>query len=723
MQFALTPLDEHELLVFWTQLLVLVAAARFCGVVMRRLNLPSVIGQLGAGVILGPSIFGRVWTDGFEWFLPEHEISSGALFAVSWLGVAFLLVTAGFETDLGLIRRLGRAAALVTGFSLVVPLIGGLVVGGVLPESFIGSESDRTVFALFVAAALAVSALAVIAKILSELGLMRRDFGQITVAAGMANDVVGWIMLAVFTGFATSGEVSASGIVRTVGGLAIFLALAMTVGQRVVDRALRWVRRDGPDVAGAMTVVVMTMLIYGVATQALGIEAVLGAFVAGVVLHRSRFQQREVLDHLESVTNTFLAPVFFATAGLRVDLGLLGQDDAIAWAGVVVAVAIVAKFVGAFVGAKLAGQSNRAATALGAGLNARGALEIVIASVGLSLGVFTETAYTVIVIVPLITSIFAAVSLRIVVRDWRGTDKEQERLDREEALAKNLVVTSQRFLLPSKGHPASIAAAQLAQFAWPKEAPSTILTVGDEDADISVLEAVLDEREVDHNRSSGVSIGSGRDVAASIVAESNLGYGVVVVGVAERHEGVLYSPMVDELLLNAVTPVVIVRRARGLDRPLPPAFSRAIVPVTGTPSSRSAQEVAFAISAQLGTEVLLTHVVNRVNQLPRIFARRGTAVDDPAIAAAESMMARAVERAHEAGISPREILREGASAGEALVDTARTEQADLVVLGAQLRNVDGRPFIGHTVEAVLERSDATVVVVAQPRPKDPSTGE
>ena len=723
MQFALTPLDEHELLVFWTQLLVLVAAARFCGALMRRLNLPSVIGQLGAGVILGPSIFGRLWPEGFDWFLPEHEISSGALFAVSWLGVAFLLVTAGFETDLGLIRRLGRAAALVTGFSLVVPLIGGLVVGGVLPESFIGSESDRTVFALFVAAALAVSALAVIAKILSELGLMRRDFGQITVAAGMANDVVGWIMLAVFTGFATSGEVSASGIVRTVGGLAIFLALAMTVGQRVVDRALRWVRRDGPDIAGAMTVVVMTMLIYGVATQALGIEAVLGAFVAGVVLHRSRFQQREVLDHLESVTNTFLAPVFFATAGLRVDLGLLGQDDAIAWAGVVVAVAIVAKFVGAFVGAKLAGQSNRAATALGAGLNARGALEIVIASVGLSLGVFTETAYTVIVIVPLITSIFAAVSLRIVVRDWRGTDTEQERLDREEALAKNLIVTSQRILLPARGQPASIAAAQLAQFAWPKEAPLTILTVDDTEADISVLEAVLDEREVDHNRVSGVSVGGDHGVAASIVAESNLGYGVVVVGVAERHEGVLYSPMVDELLLNAVTPVVIVRRARGLDRPLPPAFSRAIVPVTGTPSSRSAQEVAFAISGQLGTEVLLTHVVNRVNQLPRIFARRGALIDDPAIAAAESMMARAVERAHEAGISPREILREGTSAGEALVDTARAEQADLVVLGAQLRNVDGRPFIGHTVEAVLERSDATVVVVAQPRPKDPPTGE
>jgi len=705
----LTPLTEHQLLVFWTQLLVLVLFARVFGEIMRRVGLPSVIGQLAAGVVLGPSIFGKVWPDGFHWFLPDYEIQSGALYAVSWLGVALLLITAGFETDLGLIRRLGRAAALVTGFSLVVPLVGGLVVGNVLPESFVGAESERLVFALFVAAALSVSALAVIAKILSELGLMRRDFGQITVAAGMANDVVGWVMLAIFAGFATSGEVSIGGIIKTVGGLALFVLIAMTLGQRAVDRSLRYVRRNGPNIPGAMTVVIFTMLIYGVATQALGIEAVLGAFVAGVVLHRSRFQQRDVLHHIESITDSFLAPIFFATAGLRVDLALLGQDQALQWAGLVIAVAIVAKFAGAFVGARLAGQSPRAATALGAGLNARGALEIVIASVGLALGVFTETAYTVIVIVPLVTSIFAAVSLRIVVRDWRGSDEEQERLDREEALAKNLVVKSSRILLPSQGQPASIAAAQIVQFAWPKEAPATILTVdGSDDVDVEVLRAVLDERDVDHAHASG------DDIAAAIVAESQLGYGVVAVGVAARHEGVLYSPMVDELLLNAVTPVVIVRRARGLDRPLPPAFSRAIVPVTGTRSSRSAQEVAFAISSQLGTEVVLSHVINRVNELPRIFARRG-AGDDPALTAANSMMAGAVERAQQAGLEPRELVREGRSAGEVLVQAARSENADLVVLGAQLRNVDGRPFIGHTVETVLERSDATVVVVAQPR--------
>ncbi len=705
----LTPLDEHQLLVFWTQLLVLVAVARLFGALMRRINLPSVIGQLAAGIVIGPSIFGRLWPSGFAWFLPEEEISSGALLAVSWLGVALLLVTAGFETDLGLIRRLGRAAALVTGFSLLVPLVGGLLIGFSLPDTFVGDEAERSVFALFVAAALAVSALAVIAKILSELGLMRRDFGQITVAAGMANDVIGWVMLAIFASFAASGAVSVRVVVETVIGLALFLTFALTLGQRIVDKALRWVRRDGANIAGAMTVVVMTMLIYGVATQALGIEAVLGAFVAGVVLHRSRFGQAEVLHHIESLTTSLLAPVFFATAGMRVDLGLL-DATALRWLAIVLAVAIGAKFVGAYVGARLARQSRRAATALGAGLNARGALEIVIASVGLSLGVFSETAYTVIVIVPLVTSVFAAVSLRGVVRGWRGSADERERLDREKALSRNLVVKSSRILLPTRGKPASIAAAQLVQFAWPKEAPTTLVSVvqNGERPDVSVLEAVLNERVVDHR--SVVAT----DSANAITSESRLGYGVIAVGVATRHEGQLYSPMVDEILLNATIPVLIVRRARGLDRPLPAAFSRVVVPVTGTRSSSAAQEVAFSISVELGTEVLLTHVFNRKVLVPRMLKLRSSEAD-PSEVIAKELMDTATERAVEAGIWPRTLIRSSADIATALVATAKDEDCDLVVLGAQLRNVDGRPFLGHTVELVLEQCDANVAVVALPR--------
>ncbi len=713
----LTPLDEHQLLVFWTQLLVLVAVARALGYVMRRIGLPSVIGHLGAGVLLGPSVFGRIWAGGFDWFLPSEEISSGALFAVTWLGVALLLVTAGFETDLELIRRLGRAAMLVTGFSLVVPLVGGLVTGAVLPAEFVGAEVDRTVFVLFVAAALSVSALAVIARILSELGLMRRDFGQITVAAGMANDVVGWVMLAVFTGFAAEGAVSVSATVRTVIGLGAFLGLAMTLGQRAVDACLREVRRHGSNRAGALTVAILTMLVFGVATQALGIEAVLGAFVAGVVLNRSRFQQSGVADDIESLTNSLLAPVFFATAGLRVDLALLGEGSVLGWAAVVVVVAIAAKFLGAFVGARLAGQSPRAATALGAGLNARGALEIVIASVGLSLGVFSETAYAVVVIVPLVTSVFAAVSLRVVVKDWRGSPDEQERLDREDALSRNLIVRQSRLLLASQGQPASIAAAQLLHFAWPIDVPATVLSVSSDGSpcpDTAVMRDVLDRRKAEHRTVRA------DDVAAAIVAEARLGYGVIGVGVAARHEGQLYSPMVDELLLKSPLPVVIVRRARRLETPLPSAFTRAVVPVTGTRSSRAAQEIVYGVSAQLGTEVVLTHVVLRPRpQFPSLFGwRRHDSADlgtDSSEAVTEALMERAVGLGAELGVRPRTLVSEGSSVAHRLVATAHDEGADLVVLGASLRNVDGRPFLGHTVETVLERCDATVVVVVTPR--------
>ena len=737
----LTPLGEHELLVFWMQLLVLVVAARAAGYGMRRVGLPSVIGHLAAGVVLGPSVFGQVWPSGFDWFLPHSEISSGALFAVSWLGVALLLVTAGFETDLALIRRLGRAAALVTGFSLVVPLAGGLVTGLLLPDDFVGGGADRTVFALFVAAALSVSALAVIARILSELGLMRRDFGQITVAAGMANDVVGWVMLAVFAGFATAGEVSVVGTLRTVLGLAAFLALAMTLGQRAVDASLRGVRRDGPNLQGALGIAVVTMLVFGVATQALGIEAVLGAFVAGVVLNRSRFQQHEVVHHIESLTNAFLAPVFFATAGLRVDLSLLGEGRAMVWALAVMAVAIVAKFAGAFIGARLAGQSQRAAVALGAGLNARGALEIVIASVGLSLGVFSETAYTVIVIVPLVTSVFAAVSLRLAVRDWMGSPDERERLEREEALSRNLVVRSSRLLLPSRAEPGSIAAAQLMQFAWPVQVPATVISVtadsgsgasygsdgstGDRWPDITVIRNVLDGRSVDH-RQVRVASPAGAVVASAIVAEARLGYGVICVGVAGRHEGQLYSPMVDELLLHSPLPVVIVRRAEGLETPLPGAFTRAIVPVTGTRSSMAAQEVAFGVSAQLGTEVVLTHVVQRqwpqLRMLPERLVRSrlaarvlGESHTESALQVVDALMAAASARGADMGVDVRTLVREGSSAASTLVSVAEEQEADLVVLGASLRNVDGRPFLGHTVETVLERCSANVAVVAMPR--------
>lgn len=713
----LIPIEEHELLVFWVQLFTLLSFAHAFGSVMRRLGLPSVIGQLLAGLVLGPSVFGEIWPEGFDWFLNnEHgEIQSAALLAVAWVGIALLLIVTGFETDLGLIQKLGKPAALVTAGSLLVPLGAGLAVGFLLPDVFLGEDTERSTFALFVALALSVSALAVVAKILSEMGLMRRDFGQITIAAGMANDVVGWMLLGVFTGLASSGEGGEGGgagqVVVTVVGMIIFVGLALTVGQRAVDWMLRRVRKSGANVQGALTVAVLVSLAFGVVTQWLGVEAVLGAFVAGIILHRSRFQQEEVIHQIEGLTFTFFAPIFFATAGLRLDLTTLNSSEALVWALVVIVVGIVFKFIGAYGGARSAGLSHRAGLALGAGLNARGALEIVIGTVALTLGVFNTTSFTVIVLVPVVTSIFASVSLRWIVRDYAGTDDEIARLERERALSENLVVRNSRLLLPSRGGPASIAMAQVLHFAWPDEAGATVFAVDPPpDVDFTPLQNVLHGREVEIR-----SLGDG-DPTERILAEANLGFGVIGLGADAHEAGGVISSLVDGILSESPVPVVIVRRARNLERPLPGAFTRAVVPVGRSAGSRAAHEIAFNLSANLGTEIQLAHVVTEdgPGHRWRPFLGTSAAVDNVPAEVGTRLLWQAVDQARELGVEAHPNSLTAQAAAPELLRFVEDRDADLVIMGAVLRRLDDRPSLGATVEYVLRNCDATVVVVVVP---------
>ena len=711
----LSSLDHHELLVFWVQLLVLYTAARLLGALARRFSLPSVIGELTAGLLLGPTVFGVVWPGGFDWFLPDSEVQSAMLLAVAWFGAAFLLVVAGFETDLDLIRQLGRAAALVTAGSLLVPLVGGLIVGASMPDTFYGETGNRLVFTLFIATSVAVSALAVVAKILGDLNLMRRDVGQITIAVGMANDLIGWVILGVIAGLAASGEVSALDVGTTVLGLALFLGGALTIGQRVVDGALREVRREGKNLQGALTVAIAAMLVFGVITQWLGVEAVLGTFVAGIVLARSPYQQNEAEHTIEDLTSVVFAPLFFATAGLRLDLGLL-RGEALAWAIALLGVALVLKFGGSFLGARLASLTVREGLVLGAGLNARGALEIIIATVGLSLGVLNNTAFTIVVMIPLVTSLLASIGLRLLSRDLEGSVAERERLAMEEALDQNLLVRDSRILLPSIVEANSIVAAQIVHFAWPESLAATVVAAQDNGGEPAGLEPL---RNVLYGRKVEVRSTTPTAAVDTIIAESKLGYGVIAVGtVADPGHGVFFSPLVDELLGRVDLPVVIVRKARSLDGRLPGAYARALVPVIASSSSRAAEELAANFGSRLGTQLVLSHVVYRPVTASagggRLLGRIRAAAFPEDSDVAERVLARAHEHAVGVRATADTEIRFASAPAEEIIRHASEVEADLIVLGAQLRNLDGRPSLGPTTEHVLEHAPQTVVAVVMP---------
>lgn len=709
-------MPNHDLLVLWTELAALLLASRLLGALANRIGQPAVAGELAAGLLLGPSVFGHVWPHGFAWVFPASG-SSTALQAVVSISLAGLLVAIGAETDLPLIRRLGRAAGWVTTASFIVPLFAGVGVALALPHSMHGHRGGTAPFVILIAGAVAVSSLPVIAKIVSDLGLMRRNVGQLAVATGTSHDAIGFVLVALATGLVGSGSGSGGGKVAVaLIGVAGVSALVLTVGQRLFDLSLRVVRRNGPSVTGSLGVCIIGALAAAAAMQAFGVEGALGAFVAGVALGRSRFQVGRAVGVLQALTTTVFAPLYFATAGLRVNLSVLGHGTVAIWFVALVAVAIASKFAGSVIGARIARLPSRELSALGVVLNGRGALQVVIATAGLSIGVLDTTSYTVLILMSVASSLLVPPLLRLAMRGWEGTPEERDRLVREEQLEQNMVVRGQRLLLASNGSNSSIVAAEVLAAAWPEESEVTVVTVGrpPRRSPVQTILDVLADRNVDHR-----TFPTG-DVVDQILAEANLGYGAIALGASDHAAGThLLSPVLDELLMRSPLPLVIVRPARRLDRRLPGVFTKVLVPVTGSPSARAGQEVACNMASSLGSQVVLAHVVTRTDGpdagagIESVGAPSRRVLAE-AEGAAQVVLRGARDIAMETGVEPELLVRHGSSAGDEILAAAGEVGADLITLGTSVRHVEGHPFLGHTVEQVLTHSDATVVVVALP---------
>ncbi len=713
-------MTDH-LLIFWIQLLVLLSAAHALGALARRVGQPPVVGALAAGLLLSPSVLGAISPDAYAWLFPDDPRQQGLLQGVAWIGVALLVLITGFETDLALVKRLGRAAALVAVFAQVIPFATGFGVGMALPTELVGSETTRLLFALLIATALSISALPVIARILVELDLMRRNFGQITLAAATADDVVGWVLLGAIAGAARSGSFGVGTVMGRFAAAALVLVAAFIVGQRLVDAALRAVMRRGAGVSGAVATSLLIVLLAGACTHALGLEAIFGTFVAGVLLGRSRYQSADTFPRIETLTSAFFAPLFFASAGVRADLSSLADPVVLKWALVVFAAATSAKFFGAFLGARVAGLHTLEGLALGAALNARGAVEIVVATVGLGAGILNQASYTIIVLIAMATSMMAPPALRAIARSWQGGGEEQERLARERIHGQNLLVRTGRVLLPTRGGSNSLLAARILDLAWPEGTKVTVFSAGRglPASDLQRVLSMIEKKPADHVHSRN------EDPLPAVLEQAALvGYGAIVVGASnERSAGRMVSPFVDGLFAASPVPVLMVRRGVLLAAGEVPHFERVLVPAIATLPGRAAQEVAFGIAKRLGSEVLLAHVVKTPVPGEEIlysryeWQRDGGQTESEADAPwgfARSVMDEAQTLAREMGVEPQAAIRIGISAPREILSLSREAGADLIVLPANLRQLSERPFLGYGVEYILRNSESTVLIVSLP---------
>ncbi len=423
------PVAANTLLVFLVQIGVLLALAVVLGRLAARVGLPAVVGELVTGLLLGPSVLGHAAPSVARWLFPPVAGQFDMLDAVGQLGMLLLVGLTGMYLDVGLLRRQGTQAGVVSLTSLVVPLGLGVACGFALPAVIAPATTNRTVSAAFLGVALCVSALPVIAKILTDLGFLHRDIGQLTIIAASVDDAVGWLMLSVVAAMASRG-IQAGAVVTSVATLAAILLVTLFVLRPVVRGLLQLSMRSTRDPAGGgspVAVIAVLVLLAAAATQALRMEALLGAFLCGVVVGSTASVGPAQFATLRTVVLSVLAPIFFATAGLRMDLTLLARPVVAVTAVAVVAVAVVGKFAGAYTGALLIRMDRWRALALGAGLNTRGVVQIVVASVGLRLGVLNTAGYTIVVLVALATSVMAPPLLRVALGRIETTENEKVR--------------------------------------------------------------------------------------------------------------------------------------------------------------------------------------------------------------------------------------------------------------------------------------------------------
>lgn len=711
---AAAPLSEHQVLVLLVQLFLLVGFARLLGGLMKRAGQPPVVGELLAGVILGQTFFGRFAPGAYEWVFGDDVVRS-VVFALAWIGVILLLVVIGYETDLGIIVRFRRAAGWVSAGGFLVPLV---IMGGaawLVPSEFMGEGISRTVFAGFFALALSVSALPVVAKILQDLGMMRRNFAQITLAAGMTMDAVGWLLLATLTGIALDGF-RPELLARSFGGLVVLLAVLITLGRWFLDRVMRYILDRGSSVTAALTVSILAAFAGGIATQALQLEAILGAFIVGILLATTRHQLPEVRRILETFTAAFFAPIFFAFSGLQVDIGLLRSGSAIGWAIGLIVLAVVAKMAGTLLGARAAAIVGREALALGAGLTALGAMGIVVAIVALNLGVVSTTGYTVLVVAAIATSLAAPQLLRSVVQGWKTPTEEAHRLEREEIQASSEILGSRRILLPTRGGENSAYAARLIARIF-DDVEVTVLAV-----DVLTRRTLLPHRRVGSSSEPGevtAELGGmrhhtirvqARDPATAIAREARLGYDLMLIGASaddEEHPG-LFSTTVDKILALVDIPTVVVHLPSGtpLESDGP---SRVLVPVVASRSSRAAEELAYSIARSGNGAASALHVVNRPQEQGMMFI---STTETEAIRSGKEIVAGAAAFGERLGVAVETHVQTASNAEEAIVAHVNGSSFDLLVIGASSRPLTDRPFFGHRVNYILDHAQIPVAIVA-----------
>jgi Kef-type K+ transport system membrane component KefB len=397
----LTSLDvfRHPLPLLMVQLLVIIAATQMGGRLASRLGQPAVIGEIAAGLLLGPSFLGQLSPAAAAFVFPD--VSLDVLRLLSQLGVILFMFSVGLDVDVSHLRQRAPTAIAVSHFSIVVPFLLGVGAALALFPHYAPSGVPFHSFALFMGIALSITAFPVLARVIEDRGLTRTPLGTTALACAAVDDVTAWVLLAIVVTLVTAGGIGGT-LALMVCALAIFMAVMVWVVRPWLGRLFE--DSTGPLSRSRTAHVLILLLTSALLTEVIGIHALFGAFLAGAIMPPSQELRRQLRERLESLSSVFLLPIFFAFTGLRTEIGLL--NDAAGWAvcGGIILTAVAGKLLGSMLAARWSGSSWHDAFVLGALMNTRGLMELVALNVGYDLGILSPRMFTMLVLMALVTT-------------------------------------------------------------------------------------------------------------------------------------------------------------------------------------------------------------------------------------------------------------------------------------------------------------------------------
>lgn len=441
---------EHLLLLI-IQIAVIIITSRVIGLAFRRIRQPQVVGEMVAGIILGPSLLGWLAPNVFGFIFPAESLKY--LNILSQIGLLLFMFIIGLELDIKLLKGRGNAAMLIAVISIIFPLALGLLLSYRLHSMLSEDTVPKFVFALFVGAAISITAFPVLARILSEKNLIRTKLGTVTIAAAAVNDLVSWSLLAILTAIAREnmpiGEIGLhkSNFWFTIIGAAVFISIMIFIIRPIISKLENYYKYKGNkltnDILGG---VLLLMFASAWVTEWLGIYSLFGAFFMGAIMPRNKFFISSIVEKINDITVVLLLPIFFALTGLNTSLGLVNSTQMWLILLLILSAAIIGKFGGSTIAAKLSKMHWRESFGLGVLMNTRGLNELIILTIGLQYGVLSHSLFTMLVLMALITA-FITTPLFEWIYPARLIRKELEEAEKDKQKFRVLIPVS----FPSSG--------------------------------------------------------------------------------------------------------------------------------------------------------------------------------------------------------------------------------------------------------------------------------